>query len=110
MFSPRIIAPVVLAAAVVLSLGAVRTATPAHAGRKSDVIAGSTVCGDSDGNRIVNSIDVAITLQYSAGLLDQLLFFENDDVNSDHRVDALDSQLILQVSAHRIHIELLNCS
>jgi len=107
MFTPRIIAPL---AALLLTLGVLLPVAPVSASDDNVAGAPSTVCGDSDGNHIVNSIDVVIVLQYSAGLIDQLLFFENDDVNSSHTVDALDAGFILQVSARILHIEALHCS
>lgn len=110
MITTRIIAPIAIAAALLVSFGALRVAAPVFAGDGSASGPPSVVCGDSDGNRIVNSIDVAIVLQYSAGYLHTLAYHANDDVDSSATVDARDAALILQVSAHRLHIEALNCS
>jgi CSLREA domain-containing protein len=59
--------------------------------------------GDVDCNRIVNSIDAALILQYSAGLLGSLRCAENADTNHDARVNSIDSALILQYVAGLIH-------
>lgn len=107
MITSRIIAPV---AALLLTLGVLLPVAPVSASDSNVAGAPSTVCGDSDGNRIVNSIDVAIVLQYSAGYLQTLAYPANDDVDSSAAVDARDASLILQVSAHRLHIEALHCS
>lgn len=107
MITPRIVAPV---AALLLAFAALLPVAPVSASNDNVAGAPSTVCGDSDGNRIVNSIDVAIVLQYSAGYLHTLAYHANDDVDSSATVDARDAALILQVSAHRLHIEALNCS
>jgi hypothetical protein len=107
MLTQRIAPPIKIAAALLLTLAAL---TPLSTHDESIAGAPSTVCGDSDGNRIVNSIDVAIVLQYSAGHIQTLAYEANDDVDSSASVDARDAVLILQVSARRLHIEDLNCS
>jgi hypothetical protein len=57
------------------------------------------LAGDVDCNRRVDSIDAAIVLQHSAGLLASLPCADAGDVNSDGRITAIDAALILQYSA-----------
>jgi hypothetical protein len=47
----------------------------------------------------VNSIDVAVILQFGAGMLDELPCEDAADVNGDGRVNSIDSALILQFIA-----------
>jgi CSLREA domain-containing protein len=55
--------------------------------------------GDADCNGSVNSIDVALILQFGAGMLDELNCEESADVNGDGQVNSVDSALILQYIA-----------
>jgi parallel beta-helix repeat protein len=54
------------------------------------------ICGDVNGVDGVNSIDAAIILQYSAGLLQTLIEPQNADTNGDGEIDSIDAALILQ--------------
>jgi hypothetical protein len=55
--------------------------------------------GDANCNGIVNSIDVAIILQYVAGLIGNIQCFPFADVNDDGQVNTIDAALILQYIA-----------
>jgi len=55
--------------------------------------------GDANCNGIVNSIDVAIILQYVAALLENVQCFPFADVNDDGQVNTIDAALILQFIA-----------
>lgn len=55
--------------------------------------------GDVNGDGIVNPIDAALVLQFSAGMLPMLPSFERGDVNQDGTVNAIDAALILQFAA-----------
>jgi alpha-tubulin suppressor-like RCC1 family protein len=55
--------------------------------------------GDANGDGRVDSIDAALVLQYSAGLLGSLPSLANSDVNRDGRTNAIDAQLVLQFVA-----------
>ena len=57
------------------------------------------VLGDSNCDGIVNAIDAAFILQFSAGLLRSLPCGENSDVNGDGVTNPLDAALILQLAA-----------
>ena len=61
--------------------------------------AGGPVYGDASCDGTVNSIDAAVVLQYSAGLLPSLGCAENADVNVDGQANSLDAALILQFGA-----------
>jgi CSLREA domain-containing protein len=56
-------------------------------------------CGDVDGNLSINSIDAALVLQYSAGLIQTLTVPQRADVNEDGDINAIDAALILQHTA-----------
>jgi hypothetical protein len=71
------------------SLPATATRTPTPAGLE----------GDTDCNRMVNSIDVALILQRVAGLLGSLACPANADVNDDGQANSIDAALILQYVA-----------
>lgn len=53
--------------------------------------------GDVNCNGIVNAIDAALVLQYTAGLINTLPCLSNGDMNGDGRVDSIDAFLILLV-------------
>jgi len=55
--------------------------------------------GDSDCNGSVNSIDAALILQNTAGLLANIPCADGADANSDGTINAIDAALVLQVSA-----------
>jgi hypothetical protein len=55
--------------------------------------------GDVNCDRAVSSVDAAVVLQFSAGLLGGLDCQENADVNHDGAIDSIDVALILQFSA-----------
>lgn len=57
------------------------------------------VPGDVDCSGSVNSIDAALLLQRTAGLIDSLPCAGNADVNGDGNANSLDAALILQFSA-----------
>ena len=61
--------------------------------------AGAPLYGDASCDGRVNSIDAAVVLQYSAGILQSLGCPANADVNGDGRTNSLDSALILQYAA-----------
>lgn len=84
--------PVVLSLALVLIAAAVwNTNQPTSAG--------APLYGDASCDGRVNSIDAAVVLQYSAGILQSLGCPANADVNGDGRANSLDSALILQYAA-----------
>jgi alpha-tubulin suppressor-like RCC1 family protein len=53
--------------------------------------------GDANCDGILSSVDAALILQFTAGLLDDLPC--NGDANADGRVDAIDAALVLQFTA-----------
>jgi hypothetical protein len=55
--------------------------------------------GDSNCSGAVDSIDAALVLQLSAGLIHTLPCPQNGDVNSDGRTNSIDASLILQFVA-----------
>ncbi len=61
--------------------------------------AGAPVYGDASCDGTVSSIDAAVVLQFSAGLLPSLGCPDNADVNGDGQANSLDAALILQFSA-----------
>jgi hypothetical protein len=61
------------------------------------------VVGDVNCDGQTNSIDAALVLQYSAGLIDLLLCPQNGDVNHSGGINAIDAALILQYTAGLIH-------
>ena len=71
----------------------------------SNVVSGSATAlptpptGDADCSGSVNSIDAALALQFTAGLVDSLPCSQFADVNEDGTVNALDAVLILQFVA-----------
>ena len=64
------------------------TATPA-----------SALVGDVNCSGAVDSIDAALVLQVTAGLVDSLACGENADANDDGTTNAIDAALILQLTA-----------
>ena len=91
-------------AGIVIALAAVALVTlPADLGfdqaQPDSVSAGSSLPGDVNCDGTVNSIDAALVLQFSAGLLGVLPCPENGDVNGDGNINALDAALILQFAA-----------
>ena len=61
--------------------------------------AGGPLYGDASCDGTVNSIDAAVILQHSAGLLATLNCPANADVNRDGVVNSLDASLVLQYAA-----------
>ncbi len=59
--------------------------------------------GDADCNGGVNSIDAAIVLQYSAGLISAIPCADSADVNCDSVINSVDAALILQYVAGLTH-------
>src|SRR3989344_3886491 len=59
--------------------------------------------GDVDCNERTNSIDAALILQKTAGLIDTLACKMAGDVNADNRLNAVDAALILQYDARLIN-------
>ena len=57
------------------------------------------VIGDVDCDGSIDSIDAALVLQLTAGLVGSLSCEENADANEDGRVDSIDAALILQLTA-----------
>jgi len=53
--------------------------------------------GDVNGDGVANSVDAALILQYSAGLLSSIS--PNGDVNRDGRINPIDAVLVLQFTA-----------
>jgi hypothetical protein len=82
---------------------ATRTPTPpaatATATRTVTATAVPGICGDVDGDRSVSSIDAALVLQYTAGLLETLRQPDGADVNNDGMINSIDVALILQNTA-----------
>ena len=83
---------------VVLSLAiALITAAVWYASQPTS--AGQPLYGDASCDGTVNSIDAAVVLQYSAGLLPSLGCPDNADVNGDGQANSLDAALVLQFVA-----------
>lgn len=55
--------------------------------------------GDANCNNVVNSLDAALILQFSAGLLDSVPCPLAADANADDLINAIDSTLVLQLGA-----------
>jgi hypothetical protein len=72
------------------------TATPTRTPTPTD---GAIVVGDADCSGAVDSIDAALVLQLTAGLITGLPCEDEADVNGDGAVNALDAALILQYAA-----------
>ncbi len=77
------------------------TLTPTATGTSTPVVTPTppALVGDANCDGVVNSIDVALVLQYEAGLLRSLACQQAADANRDGAVDALDAALILQYVA-----------
>ena len=58
-----------------------------------------TLAGDSDCNGSVNSIDAALILQSSAGLLANVPCADGADANHDGSINSIDAALVLQLTA-----------
>ena len=76
-----------------------RTATATRTRTPTRTPTPTAMIGDVDCSGAVNSIDAALVLQRSAGLLSSLRCPQAGDVNGDGRVDAVDAALILQYDA-----------
>jgi hypothetical protein len=77
---------------------ATSTRTPTRT-RTATATAGAGLTGDANCDGHVNSLDAAVVLQYSAGLLGSLHCAAGADANHDGHVNSLDGALILQYSA-----------
>jgi len=77
------------------SATATRTATPTPT--RTPTPTGRS--GDANCDGAVSSIDAALVLQLTAGLVNSLSCQQNADANADGRVNAVDAALILQFSA-----------
>ena len=75
------------------------TATPTFTPTPTSTSTPRPRYGDVDCDINVNSLDAALVLQFSAGLVSSLGCQRNADVNSDGSVNPLDAALILQFSA-----------
>ncbi|MEX0785251.1 MAG: dockerin type I domain-containing protein [Dehalococcoidia bacterium] len=60
------------------------------------VIGGPAQAGDVDCDGDVDSIDAALILQHTGGLLNELPCQENADANDDGQVNSIDAALVLQ--------------
>jgi len=85
-------------AAIVLSLS-IALITAAFWYTNQPTSAGQPLYGDASCDETVNSVDAAVVLQFSAGLLPSLGCPDNADVNGDGQANSLDSALVLQFSA-----------
>ncbi|MCH8007635.1 MAG: hypothetical protein IIC91_02095 [Chloroflexi bacterium] len=63
------------------------------------VVRGNGAVGDANCNGAVDSIDAALILQLTAGLVDSLPCQGNADVNDSGAVDSIDAALVLQFTA-----------
>jgi len=64
----------------------------------------TAAAGDADCNGILNSIDAALVLQYSAGFMMTLPCEAAADVTGDGMIDSRDAALILQYNAGLCHL------
>lgn len=62
-------------------------------------VSATGLVGDANCDGNVDSIDAALALQYSAGLVPSLPCMENADVNGDGSVNSIDGALVLQYVA-----------
>ncbi len=67
--------------------------------RGSIVVRGNGAVGDANCNGAVDSIDAALILQLTAGLVGSLPCQQNADVNGNGSVDSIDAALVLQFTA-----------
>ncbi len=65
----------------------------------SGTTSGSGLVGDANCNGGVDSVDAALILQFSAGLIPSLGCPQNADANGDGGVSSLDAALVLQYAA-----------
>jgi hypothetical protein len=79
--------------------GVTPTVTPTVATPTRTPTPGGGMKGDANGDGNTNSIDAAIVLQYTAGLVSSLPNLANADTNHDGAVDSIDAALILQIDA-----------
>ena len=89
----------VILAILLVVVAALIVASPTERPGSDTAHAGSSLPGDANCDGIVNAIDAALVLQFSAGLLLGLPCPGNADANGDGIVNALDAALILQFAA-----------
>jgi len=73
---------------------ATRTSTPRPTPTPTPAVCHPSLVGDANGDGRVNSIDAALILQFTAGLLPSIS--PNADANQDGRTNSIDAALILQ--------------
>jgi len=73
--------------------------TPTPTGAPTATPTSQGVLGDANCDGTINSIDAAIILQVTAGLLASAPCAQNADVNHDGQINSIDASLVLQVAA-----------